>query len=224
MKRRLPLIAVILFATACTETLVYTARYDIGLSNVERHQRGGEVKRFADVHGHAFEDEFIKVTWSPFETQLGLILKNKMDSPQRVVWDHVRYVGPDGKPDRVIHEGVKIEDLGRFRSNGAKGPIFPYDLNPDASMPPTVVVGGGTLLDLIEPTGHIYWSTITLSPGLNHKALIGYESETTERKVRSKMVHGTIKVLLPIEMDGTIREYLFQFSITGDVVVTGWAS
>src|SRR6266849_8812689 len=107
MKRALALYAVVLSATACT-TLVYDARYDIDLSAVARRERAGEVKRFIDVHGHTFEDEFIKVTWTPFETQLGLILVNKTDSSQSVLWDEISYLGPDGKSDRVMHEGVEV--------------------------------------------------------------------------------------------------------------------
>ena len=198
MERTLALMAVVLFATACT-TLVYTARYDIGLSAVERRESGGERKQFTDVHGHTFEDEFVRITWTPLDTQLGLILVNKTDSSQRVIWDDIRYAGPDGKSDRVIHEGINIADRG-------------------LSMPPTVVIRGRTLLDLIEPTGHID------GYGKYDRPLIGSTSGGTEAEVRSKMVHGTIKVVLPIEVNGTIREYLFQFSVGGDVVLSGWAS
>lgn len=199
--RTLALIAVVLVATACT-TLVYTARYDIGLSAVERRERGGELKRFTDVHGHTFEDELVRITWTPLEKQLGMILVNKTDSSQRVIWDGIRYVGPDGKSDRVIHEGVKIADRG-------------------LSMPPTVVLRGATLLELIEPTGHL-----DSRPGRDNynMPLIGSTSGGTEAEVRSKMVHGTIKVVLPIEVNGTIRVYLFQFSVGGDIVLSGWAS
>jgi len=201
MERTLALIAVVLVATACT-TLVYTARYDIGLSAVERRERGDELKRFPDVHGHTFEDELVKITWTPLDTQLGLILVNKTDASQRVIWDDVRYVGPDGKFDRVIHEGVKPADR-------------------SLSMPPTVVIGRSTLLELIEPTGHI-----DSHPGRDNydRPLIGSTSGGTEAEVRSKMVHGTIKVVLPIEVNGTIREYLFQFSVGGEVVLSGWSS
>jgi len=160
------------------------------------------VKRFTDVRGHTFEDEFIRITWNPFETQLGLILANKTNSSQRVIWDEISYVGPEGRSDRVIHEGVKIADR-------------------DVSMPPTVVIPGGTLLDLIEPVGHIESRT---RDGRYDKPLIGSTSGTTEAEVRSKMVHGTIRVLLPIETNGTIREYLFQFSVRGTVVLEGWSS
>jgi hypothetical protein len=201
MERTLALIAVVLLATACT-TLVYTARYDIGLSAVERGQRGGDVKRFTDVHGHTFEDELVRITWTPLDSQLGLILVNKTDSSQRVIWDEVTYAGPDGKSDRVIHEGVNNADRG-------------------ASMPPTEIIRGGTLLDLIEPVGHI---ESRMGSVRSDRPLIGSTSGSTEREVRSNMVHGTIKVLLPIESNGTIHEYTFQFSVGGSVVLSGWAS
>ena len=89
-------------------------------------------------------------------------------------------------------------------------------------MPPTVVIPGGTLLELIEPTAHIYWSTVY--GRYDHRPLVGFTHGTSEAEVQSRMVHGTIKVLLPIETNGTIREYLFQFSVKGSVVPGGWAS
>jgi hypothetical protein len=203
--RKTAAIALVLFATGCT-SLVYTARYDIGLSLVERRQRGGETKRFTDVHGHTFEDEFVKVTWTPFDSQLGLILTNKTDSSARIIWDEVIYAGPDKRSDHVIHEGVDITD--RLMS-----------------MPPTVVMSGATMLDLIEPTRHIQPATVYgVSHEPSHAPLIGFTSGSTESEVRSKMVHGTIKVLLPIDANGAVREYLFQFSVKGSVVLTGWSS
>jgi len=202
MKRALGLAAVALLVPACT-TLVHDARYEIGLVGVARDQRGGELKRFTDVSGHTFEDEFIRVTWTPFDTQLGLILRNKTDSTQRIVWDEISYVSLDGKSDHVVHEGVKIDDGGRI------------------SMPPTVVLPGHTLLDLLEPVAHIHWRK---DSGRYDTPLIGYTSATTESEVRAKMAHGIIKVLLPIDTNGTIRNYLFEFRVRGSVVLRGWSS
>jgi hypothetical protein len=129
-----------------------------------------------------------------------LLLLNKTNSSQRLIWDEISFIGTDGKSDRVIHEGVKIVDRG-------------------VSMPPTVVFPGSTLLDLIEPTGH-------LRAGLSGSdtPLIGYTGGTSEAEVRSKMVHGTIKVPLPIDTNGTIHGYLFEFSVKGSVVLSGWSS
>jgi len=187
MKLRLGIVAAFLFAAACT-TLVYTARYDLALSSVERRERGGETRRFSGLQGHVFEDEFVKITWTPFETQLGLNLTNKTPFSQRVLWDEVTYIGPDGRADRVVHEGS--------------------------------LAGGGTLLDLIEPRAHVG----ARIGGTRDAPLVGYARGTSEGEVRSKMVHGTIKVLLPIETNGTIREYSFQFAVKGSVVLEGWSS
>jgi hypothetical protein len=177
--------------TACT-TLVYTARYDLALSSVERHERGGETRRFTGLQGRVFEDEVVKITWTPFETQLGLILTNKTRFSQRVLWDEVTYIGPDGRADRVVHE----------------------------SRPPSVVAGGGTLLDLLEPRAH----TGARIGGTRDAPLVGYSRGTSEGEVRSKMVRGTIKVLLPIETNGSVREYLYEFAVRGRVVLEGWSS
>jgi hypothetical protein len=102
----------------------------------------------------------------------------------------------------VVHEGVNVADRG-------------------VSMPPTAVMRGDTLLDLIEPIGHI-----DSRPGYAtyDRPLIGSTRGATEAEVRSKMVHGTIKVVLPIEMNGTTREYVFVFSVGGSVVLSGWSS
>jgi hypothetical protein len=201
MKRTIVMYALICTA-ACT-TLVYDARYDVSLSEVGRRDGAGEVKKFVHLHGHSFEDEYIRVTWTPFETQLGLILVNKTDSTQLVLWDQVSYQGTDGKPERVIHEGVDAT-------------------NPVASMPPTAVAPGATLLELLEPRSHL--PAATVERRRYDAPLIGVTNGTSEGEVRSRMVRGTIKVLLPIAANGTTREYFFDFSVNGTVVLAGWAS
>ena len=123
MNRSMTLIVMLVVITGCT-TRVYTAHYDIDLLTVARQESGGEARRFTNLHGHTFEDEFIRITWTPFETQLGMILVNKTTAPERVIWKEVAYIDPNGRSDKVIHEGV----------------------NPS-------VAPGDTLLDLLEPTG-----------------------------------------------------------------------
>jgi hypothetical protein len=199
MKQMLAAFAVLCVA-GCT-TLVYEAKYDIDLSAVTRRESSSEVKSFPAVRGHVFEDDFIKVTWTPFEKQLGLILVNKTNSSESVLWDQVSYEGPDGKPGRVIHEGVDAA-------------------NRDAPMPPSVVAPGATLLDLIEPIAHL--SAVTGQK--SDRPLIPFASGTSEGEVRSRMARGTIKVLLPIVTNGTTREYLFRLSVKGTVFVAGWSS
>jgi hypothetical protein len=201
MKRKLILSAMIC-ATACT-TLVYDARYDISLSAVTRRDGAGEVKKFVHLHGHSFEDEFLRVTWTPFETQLGVILVNKTNSTQSVLWDRVSYQGADGKPERVVHEGVDAA-------------------NSAAPMPPTLVAPGATLLELLEPRSHL--PVATVERRRYDAPLIGLTHGTSKGEVRSRMVRGTIKVLLPIAANGTTREYLFEFSVNGTVVPAGWSS
>jgi len=192
--------AIGIFVAGCT-TLVYQAVYDVDVSSVER-RKAGEVKSFNDVHGHTFEDEYVRVTWTPTQTNLGVLLVNKTDSLQRVAWDEIIYIGPDGKSDHIVHQSA---DLG-------------------AAMPPTSVAPGSTLRDFLEPARHTYWRSMG-GPGHPYDApLIANTFGPSEANVRSKMVHGTLTVLLPIAMNDTTREYVFHFVIKGGVILRGYSS
>ncbi|HEX7139751.1 MAG TPA: hypothetical protein VF219_18005 [Vicinamibacterales bacterium] len=114
----------LLAGIGCT-TPVYVARYDIELSSVTRADGGVESARFTDLHGHTFQDDVIKTTWTPYDKQLGLILTNNTDHIQRVLWPQVRYVDATGKAERVVHEGT------------------------------TEIEPRKTILELIEPAGHL---------------------------------------------------------------------
>ena len=49
--------------------------------------------------------------------------------------------------------------------------------------------------------------------------IVGYGyTAPTEAEVRARLTpDGTIKILLPIDANGTMREYLFSFSVKGSV-------
>lgn len=203
---RLVLVPVWALSAACASLAPvpqYSAEYDVQLSRVERQIRGGQMREFANVTGNAFEDENIKVAWRENDPQLVFSLVNKSSTSLRVLWDEVSFVGIDGKTDRVIHEGVKIADRGQ-------------------SMPPTVVVRGGTLEDLIQPASNIYWrrgyGTYDVG-GWEHIPLLPRHRAASEAELRTQMLDdAAIKVLLPVDINGTVYEYLFEFNVTGHVV------
>jgi hypothetical protein len=189
-------VPLVLAVTACT-TLVYHALYDVDLTTARRQLRGEPAQRL-DANGHRFDDGSIRIIWTPTELQLGMVLVNKTNSPLRVLWDEVRFIGPDGKVDRVVHE-----------AGTAQG----------ATPLPAFVAAGATLLDFIEPASHVR-SLITHGDA----PLIGSTSGSSEAEVRSKMIRGTMEVVLPIEINGAVREYIFTMKIRGSVALSGWAS
>lgn len=197
------LLALCVACTSLAPVPQYTAEYDLQLSHVERQTRGGQTREFADVSGNAFEDEYVKITWRVNDPQLVFSLLNKSPSSLRVLWDDVSFVGIDGKTSRILHEGVRIADRGQ-------------------SMPPTVVVRGGMLEDLVEPVSNVYWRTgygMYDAGGWAHEPLLPSHRAPSEAEVRSQMLDAaSIKLLLPLDINGTVYEYLFEFNVTGRVL------
>ena len=84
-----------------------------------------------------------------------------------------------------MHQGVKFADR-------------------SASMPPTSIVHGATLDDLVAPSSNVYWRE-------------GYGSEggnwASKPLLNGAPDQGSVKVMLPIEANGAVREYLFDFNV-----------
>jgi hypothetical protein len=91
--------------------------YVLSLADIDRQKRGGETQQFHPTEANAFEDENIRIVWKPQESQLQFTLTNKTGASERVLWDDASFVGPDGKTDRIMHQGVKFAD--RSSSNAA---------------------------------------------------------------------------------------------------------
>ena len=203
MKVAIPFVAALLVSCASMVPVPqYTSVYDITLTGVDRQTRGGETKHFTPSD-NTFEDEYIRIAWRPDNTQLPFTLTNKTDASMRIVWDEASFVSRGGKTDRIIHEGVKLAASGQ-------------------AMPQTTIIRGGTLQDLIEPAGSIYWRRgygTYDAGGWEHVPLVGSETAPTEAEIRAKLTpDSSIKVLLPVDSNGTVREYLFEFGVKGRIV------
>jgi hypothetical protein len=171
--------------------------YTLTLRAVERQQRGGSRQQFEPTSTNTFEDEYIKIAWKPEANELDFALTNKTDVSQRVLWDDASFVTADGKTDRIMHQGVKFADR-------------------SSSMPPTLIVHGATLDDLITPVSNVYWRE-----GFGTYDRGGWESRPLISRTPASAAgvpgatgpQGAVKALLPLEMNGTVREYLFDFAI-----------
>jgi len=176
---------------------IYRVHYDIGLYKVERptqaRERYGESKitkvQEKGVEKYYFEDGMVKIVWIPTPEQILFILTNNTDRSIKIVWDEAAYVDENGVSHRVMHEGVKYI----FRNN---------------PQPPTVVVRKGTITDFIFPTDKVYfyngWSEDPLFPT--------YIVEVHKGRVE-QYVGKTIQVLLPIQIESVVNEYIFSFKI-----------
>lgn len=141
----------------------------------------------APTEPNVFEDDRIRIAWQPGVSQLGFALINKTDSSVRVLWDDASYVDVQGRTDRVMHQGIKFADR-------------------SASMPPTSIMHGATLDDVIAPVSNVYWRQ-----GYGGGDVGGWQSRPL--LTAAPAANSTIKVLLPIESNGKVTEYVFIFGV-----------
>ncbi len=179
------------------------AQYDFELQEVERpaqaRERYGEQKivttEEAGVNEYVFEDEMIKILWLPTTDAIHFSLTNKTSHSIKIIWDEAAYVDVNGSSHRVMHSGVKYIDR-------------------TSSQPPTVVVRNGSIEDLVFPTDNVYyssgkyggWRTTPLFPrsGRSLQSL-----STTVESYKNK----TFQVLLPLQIEDVVNEYIFIFNI-----------
>lgn len=186
-----------------TSCMSYRGFYNVGLKNVERpenvKERYGESKivnfKEEGKSKYSYEDKMIKVVWLPLSTQFSFTLKNKTDHSIKIIWDEAVYVDPNGKSGRVMHSGIKYID----RNN---------------SQSPTVIVKNASIDDIIIPTDNVYFQSGQYG-GWRTKAMLPYKAQTQEslNALTKKYIGKEVKVLLPLEIEGTTNEYLFTFKI-----------
>lgn len=192
-----------IIAIVATSCMTHQGIYNVGLQEVERpenvKERYGESKiiNFEDEGKtkYSYEDDMIEIVWLPLSTQFGFTLKNKTDHSIKIIWDEAVYVNHNGSSGRVMHSGVKYID----RSN---------------PQPPTVVVKNANIDDMILPTDNIYYVSGKYG-GWRTKPLFPNRASNQEEltKLTQEYIGKEVKVLLPLEIQETINEYIFTFKV-----------
>lgn len=188
-------------ASMLTSCMSYQGFYNVGLQEVERpentKERYGESKivNFQEEGKtkYSYEDEMIKIVWLPLSTQFAFTLQNKTDHSIKIIWDEAVYVNENSSSGRIMHSGVKYID----RNN---------------SQPPTVVVKNANIDDMIVPTDKVTyisgvgWSTNPMFP---NRAMTQEELNILSQGYIGK----TVQVLLPLQIEDTVNEYIFSFKV-----------
>jgi len=203
MKKIIFTIIVAVMLSSCGTA--YRGVYTVGLSEVERpeniKERYGESKivNFEEEGKtkYSYEDELIKIVWIPQYTQFLFKLENKSDNTIKIIWDEAAYVDVNGSSGRIMHSGVKYID----KNN---------------SQPPTVVTKKSSINDVIVPTENIYYESGQYG-GWQEKPLFVSTASSEEilNNVVKKYLGKTVKILLPLQIQETVNEYIFSFKIEG---------
>lgn len=210
------------FLTSCAGLMpqpatVYSATYDIQLTKVERPAKASsrygaqKIDAVADdaKYKFIFEDSLVKVLWIVTARNISFSVTNKTGHSIKIPWDEAAYVDEAGSSHRVMHAGIKYNER-------------------TAPMPPTVIVRGGRVEDIVFPTDYVYWKDRTsysagqweekpLLPAFDYHAppfLKGsYPTfEAFDAAVKGK-IGKTLQVLLPLQIEDVVNDYIFTFTV-----------
>lgn len=193
---------VVMFAAASCAT-TYTASYILSMSpmkgTVDARDSDGRVAAAelgGGVNGNlVYSDSIIDVTWG-FGRYFELFLTNMTDHAIRVLWDGAALVGPEGRAEPLVHGDVAVID--RF-----------------AEQKPSVVPPGASIYDVAMIPSSVYYDDS--SREWKTKPMLPTEFGTRRKLLETAPMMTGLKlsVLLPVECEGIVYEYLFPFTVDG---------
>jgi len=162
------------------------------------------------VPKYVFEDEVVWIAWLFSPMSIAFSMRNKTDHSIRIVWNDAAFVDDTGESRRIIHSGVKYADR-----NGLQ--------------PPTVIVRRGSVTDFLLPSDNAFWvggissRGIATPGGWEHLPMLpveqtGGQSETLKESAE-KYVGKTFQVLLPLQIQDVVNDYIFIFRVNSVEVV-----
>ena len=131
-----------------------------------------------------YEDNVISIFIVGGSKQFEFSLTNKMTNSIKIIWDEASFVDADNLVSKVVHKGVRFIDATN-------------------SLPATTIPSGASISELIAPTNRIKYSD-----GWYQQSII-----SSNKSDDPNVVGKTVKILLPIEVNGVVNEYVFCFTI-----------
>lgn len=113
-------------------------------------------------------------------------LENKTKDTIRVIWDDSTFVNVDGTSSKLVTGNMRYIDL-------------------NDPVPASRIPGNAKNSSTVIPRNNIYWSD-----GVQRDPIILVRSSEAAEKYDGK----TISILIPIEKEGEVKEYRFDFEIS----------
>ena len=208
MKKARLLLIIILFSFASYCSGHY-AEYKITLKNVDyvntpdNEQSEKKIVLFQEKGDlkFAFEDEKIKIIWTPTPSRFLFIITNKTQDTIMITWKKAAYIDENGSVKKVMHSAIVLAEK-------------------NSSHLPTAVASNSSVSGFILPTDNVYWVSGDMA-GWRKKPLFPYYNRTSaeDLMVEAKEYQGkSVQVLLPFDVQNSIYNYRFTFKIS-DVVL-----
>lgn len=204
MKKARLFLILILFSFACYCSPHY-AEYKITLKNVDyanapdNDQSEKKIVLFQEEGDlkSAFEDEKIKIIWTPTPARFLFIITNKTQDTIKITWEQAVYIDENGSEKKVMHSALAFSE-----KNGSRLP--------------TAVARGSSVSGFILPTDNVYWLSGDMA-GWREKPLFPYYNRTSaeDLMVEAKEYEGkSVQVLLPVDVKNSLYNYKFTFKIS----------
>jgi hypothetical protein len=195
----------------------YMAVYSFSLQEVERPEKADQRygSKTIDIlnndkkYKFYFEDEMMRISWDVNVMSISFSLQNKTEHSIKIPWDEAAYVDENGRSHRVLHGGVKYSDRGQ-------------------PMPPSVITRMSIFEDTVFPADYIDWNKGSgysagnwskkslFSPTLDIICKLSkgvYWSFEDFDKAAKSNIGKTFQVLIPVQIENTVNEYIFIFKI-----------
>lgn len=197
-----------------TTYTTYEASYSISLSKVERPEKSS--KRYgqqkietissteSNKYKYVFEDNMVKVFWIVTNRDISFSIQNKTDYSIKIPWDEAVFVDEKRSSHRVIHSGVKYSETA----------------NPQTS---SIIARKTSIEDTVFPVDYIVWlegskewvnKPFFLTGDLHGPYSPGkYATYESFEEAAKSNIGKTIQVLLPLQIEDVINDYIFSFSV-----------
>jgi hypothetical protein len=133
-----------------------------------------------------FEDDNLRASFALSRKAINFSLKNKTDGPLKIDWNQWSYVDVDGNSHRIFHKGIAYKDR-------------------ETSLPPSVIPPTATFEDVVFPSDYSRWSDV--GGGFQSLDLL------PQAVSASAYVGKTLSLFMPLEVNNTVKNYLFSFKI-----------
>lgn len=199
---------------AAQQSPIYFIEWQAKFASVVRAIRGSttQVVELTSAGAEAFADEFIEFrgTLASAANQAMIDVTNKSDVSARVLWDEASYVDR-GIAKRLIHSGVLFAERNKPQM-------------------PSIIASRSTIKESIMPVDQVAelrgrWMRAPLFPkeqtfDQSGRAVLapGTTLQSMNAAVASRVVGRDVRVLLPIEVGGAVREYTLVYVVTSTKV------
>lgn len=173
---------------------IYYPKYDFKFSSVENLNK--EQYSIAKIDsGYFYSDNNFEIEiYASSDRYFDFKIKNKSGTTLKIIWDNAAYVNYDNVSSNIIHTGIKFSEI-------------------NAHQIPSVIVKNSIVEEEIAPINCIEytddgWSVIPILKRDTFNSL--EEIQKNKDEIEGKHV----QLLLPIQKNDSIIEYLFDFEIT----------